>query len=209
MSISIAPDMSSASSVTVWLEQLRDGDSHAAQRLWERYWTRLIGVAHARLAGRRRGPADAEDAAQEAFEAFFRAARAGRYPQLEDRDDLWRLLVRITENKARDLIKGEKRAKRGDGQVISMHVPAAGSSLADPLNRHPDPAPTPEFAVEAMEEFRRLLALLGDEELQRIALLKMEGYTREEIAREFGCVPDTIGRRLRLIRAVWTEEGEP
>lgn len=80
--------MSSHSSVTVWLEQLRGGDSYAAQRLWQRYWTRLIGVAHARLPSPRRGPADEEDVAQEAFDAFFRAARAGRYPQLEDRDDL-------------------------------------------------------------------------------------------------------------------------
>jgi RNA polymerase sigma factor (sigma-70 family) len=198
--------MSSHSSVTLWLDQLREGDSHAAQRLWERYWSRLIGVAHARLASPRSGLADEEDVAQEAFDAFFRAARAGRYPQLEDRDDLWRLLVRITENKAHDLIKGENRLKRGNGRLRGLASPENGSSSAAPLSQHASPEPTPEFAVEAMDEFRRLLGMLGDDELQRIALMKMEGYTREEIARESGCVPDTIGRRLRLIRAIWSEK---
>jgi hypothetical protein len=41
---------------------------------------------------------------------------------------------------------------------------------------------TPEFAARAAEECQRLLGLLGDGDLQRAALLRMEGYSVEEIA---------------------------
>ena len=59
---------------------------------------------------------------------------------------------------------------------------------------------------EAAEECRHLLGLLGDPELESVALLRMEGYTVEEIAERLGYVPRTIKRKLRLIRGVWEQE---
>ena len=47
--------------------------------------------------GRRRGRV-----VQNAFHSFFRGVAAGRFPQLDDRDNLWRLLVVITARKALD-----------------------------------------------------------------------------------------------------------
>ncbi len=44
------------------------------------------------------------------------------------------------------------------------------------------------------------MRLLGDPELESIALLRMEGYTLEEIAERLGYVARTIKRKLRLIR---------
>jgi DNA-directed RNA polymerase specialized sigma24 family protein len=59
------------------------------------------------------------------------------------------------------------------------------------------------------EECRRLLAALGDGDLQRAAVRKMEGYTVEEIAAEPGRVPRTVKRWLRLIRRTWERELRP
>ena len=42
-----------------------------------------------------------------AFASFCRAAEARRFPQLSDRDDLWRLLIAVTEHKAYNLIRDE------------------------------------------------------------------------------------------------------
>jgi DNA-directed RNA polymerase specialized sigma24 family protein len=50
---------------------------------------------------------------------------------------------------------------------------------------------------------------LGDEELRRVALWKMEGYTIEEIAGQLGCVSRTVDRRLRLIRDIWERDIGP
>jgi DNA-directed RNA polymerase specialized sigma24 family protein len=51
-----------------------------------------------------------------------------------------------------------------------------------------------------------LLARLDDEELREIALLKLQGFTNEEIAARIGRALPTVERRLRLIRQTWKEE---
>ena len=67
-----------------------------------------------------------------------------------------------------------------------------------------DPGPSPEFAAQAAEEFRRLLGLLGDDSLREVALRKMEGYTNKQIADQLGCIEQTVERKLRSIRQIWT-----
>ena len=92
-------------SVTMWLHQLRDGDSLAAQKLWESYYCRLVRLARSKLRAMPRRSADEEDIALSAFDSFFRGVEAGRFPQLNDRDDLWQVLFMITERKAFDHIE--------------------------------------------------------------------------------------------------------
>src|SRR6516162_145511 len=105
--------MSSPGSVTAWIAQLRAGDAAAAQPLWEGYYRRLVGLARQRLLGRPRAAADEEDVALSAFDSFCRGAEQGRFPRLADRDNLWQLLVTITARKALQLIRHERRRKRG------------------------------------------------------------------------------------------------
>ena len=100
-------------SVTHWLGQLKAGDPAAAGPLWERYFPKLVELARARLAGFPRRAADEEDVALSAFDSFCRDAAAGRLPRLDDRDDLWRVLLLITSQKALDLVRHESAAKRG------------------------------------------------------------------------------------------------
>ena len=42
-----------------------------------------------------------------------------------------------------------------------------------------------------------------------MALLRMEGYTVDEIAARLGCVARTVKRKLQLIRDIWKEELAP
>jgi DNA-directed RNA polymerase specialized sigma24 family protein len=42
--------------------------------------------------------------------------------------------------------------------------------------------------------------------LRRVALLKVEGYTVEEIAAQQRVVPRTVKRWLQLIRRIWAKE---
>ncbi|HKM54774.1 MAG TPA: ECF-type sigma factor [Isosphaeraceae bacterium] len=104
-------------SVTHWLGALKAGDLAAAQPLWERYFQRLVRLARQKLrAGHRSGAdADAEDAALSVFDSFCDGAARGRFPQLVDRDDLWRLLVTITTCKVADHARRHGRQKRGGG----------------------------------------------------------------------------------------------
>jgi DNA-directed RNA polymerase specialized sigma24 family protein len=192
-------------SVTVWIESVKGGDAAAAQMLWRRYFESLVRLARDRLRGTPRAVADEEDAALSAFDSFFRGAARGRYPQLDDRDDLWHLLVVITERKALDQAKHERRQRRGGGKVRSMAYARTGyseqSSVACPES-------TPEFAAMAADECRRLLGLLPDQSLRQVALLRMEGYTNQELADRLGCSLRSVARKIELIRRTWLgEEG--
>ena len=203
--------MASKGSVTYWIGQLQAGDPAAAQQLWERYFQRLVGLARKKLADAPRRAADEEDVALSAFASFCRGASRGQFPQLADRDNLWRLLVTVTARKAMHLQRDERRQKRGGGAVqdeAAWRRTAAGEEQIG-LDEVVGKEPTPEFAVQVAEEYRRLLELLGDDELRSIALWKLEGCGNEEIASKLGCVRLTVQRRLRLIRDIWSKEMAP
>ncbi len=109
--------MSGDGSVSRWLNELKAGDEVAAQKLWEGYFHRLVALARMKLRGAQRRAEDEEDAALSAFDSFCRGVEQGRFPQLSNRDELWRLLVIITARKAYDLAEREGRLKRGGGKV--------------------------------------------------------------------------------------------
>lgn len=199
-------------SVTRWLGALKAGEGDAVQPLWERYFARLVRLARARLRMAHRSAAveDEEDAALSAFNSFCDGVARGRFPRLADRDDLWRLLVVITARKAGAQVQRQGRRKRGGGRVRGECdlAPRAEGGPLDALAGALADGPSPEFAAAAAEEFERLLGALDDDELRRVALDRMEGYTNDEIAARLGCARRTVARRLDLIKQVWAAEVE-
>jgi DNA-directed RNA polymerase specialized sigma24 family protein len=187
--------------VTRWISALKQGDPTAAQGLWEAYFRRLVGLARARLRDAPRRIADEEDVALNVFDSFCRGVQAGRFPRLDDRHDLWQILVLITVRKAINLRNYEARQSRGMGRVQSLtDLTPDGRETID--GDHP----TPELAAQLAEEYRRLMDQLGDSTLQRVATLKLEGYTNNEIAARLGCVESTVERKLARIRGKWSNE---
>jgi DNA-directed RNA polymerase specialized sigma24 family protein len=200
--------MASDNSVTFWIGQLKAGDRQAAQKLWQGYFERLVNLARKKLQGASRRVADEEDVALSAFDSFCRGAERARFPQLNDRNDLWQLLVMIAARKAIDLRQHESRQKRGGGAVpvdLSPGSEESNGGWEQVMGREP----TPELAAQMAEECQRLLGKLRDLELRCVALWKMEGYTTEEIAAKMGCVPRTVERKLQQIRAIWHGAGTP
>ena len=197
--------MADDGSVTRWFGQLQAGDPAAAQQLWERYFRRLVGLARLKLRNAPRRAADEEDVALSAFNSFCRNAERGLFPQLSDRDSLWRLLVVLTVRKAQHLVRDETRQKRGGGDrplSDGSGSPDEESVLEQVLSREP----TPDMAAQVAEEYRGLLHRLGDSELEAIALLRMEGYSVDEIAEKLGYVARSIKRKLHLIRSIWEKD---
>jgi DNA-directed RNA polymerase specialized sigma24 family protein len=196
-------------SVTRWLSGMKAGDDHAARVLWQRYFDGLVRLARVRLGGAPRGAADEEDVALSAFHSLCRGAAAGRFPQLADRDNLWRLLATITAQKALDQRRHQGRKKRGGGRTHGATDLACGDSGVDVLAQAVGREPSPEFLVLMDEEYRQQLDRLKDDGLRRIAVWKMEGFGNDEIAQRLDCGLRTVERKLAVIRTIWLAQEAP
>lgn len=208
-------------SITQWLERIHEGpDDDAARKLWERYCGRLASVARRRLRelGARCRAEDEADAVQEAFAAFFRRVQEGAYPDCRDRNDLWCVLVKIADSKARQLARDERRRKRGGGKVRGDSVligsdttPGGGFDrlagaagdlpLAGPIAEEPDEA----FVDQLLDTFVLCYGALDEMERQ-VLRGQLQGHTHDEIAREIGCVTRTVERKLKVIRSRWQQQ---
>jgi DNA-binding CsgD family transcriptional regulator len=58
------------------------------------------------------------------------------------------------------------------------------------------------------EEYRRLLERLDDDVLRKVAVLRMEGYTSDEIGSQLGCARRTVARQLALIRRILEDDSQ-
>ncbi len=194
-------------SVTTWIQRVRANDPVAAQHLWERYVQRLVQLARSKL-GHIRTVADEEDVVVVAFEKFLRAVDQSRFPKLSDRNDLWQILVLLTEQTAVDQIRIQIAEKRGGGEVrgeSALWKRNNGSSSQVGMTAVEGREPTPEFAAIAAERYRELLDALEDDELRDITIAKMDGYSNQEIAEQFGIGLRSVERKLNRIRTIWLE----
>jgi RNA polymerase sigma factor (sigma-70 family) len=184
----------SPDAITLWIERLKANDPRAAAVLWEQFASRLLAAARCRLGAAPRRVADEEDVAVKAFTAFLQAVKQGRLPHLDNRDDLWAVLLTIVRRQAANQVRAAaRRPLRGESALQPNIGPPCVPIAA---------GPAPDEAVLVQDEVRRLFEAL-DEPLRRIAVWKMEGRSHPEIARELGCSVPTVERRWREIRLTW------
>jgi RNA polymerase sigma factor (sigma-70 family) len=179
-------------SVTRLIRAAQEGRASAVGPLLAVYFDRLVQLARSRLHDLPGMANYDEDLALRAFYSVYRRLQDPERPlRLTGRDDLWRLLATRTISRAIDLIRRHR-----PGAV------AGDYNLEQLLSREP----TPEEVAATADECRHLLDMLDEPELRQIALLKVEGYTAEEIAARLDCVPRTVERKLRRIRLLWKHE---
>jgi len=196
--------------VTEWIVRLNHGDERAAHLLWQRYFDKLTRYARRKMGGMPRRAADEEDVALSAMHSFFRGMAGRRFDRLNDRHDLWKLLVLITARKAckqRRLYYSGKRGGghvRGESAFLRVNCGEEGENdggIAAVLGSEP----TPEFAAKVAENCRQLLDRLGDENLRQVALYTFEGFTTVEIAGKLRVSQRSVQRKLNTIREIWSE----
>lgn len=190
--------------ISAWLQQVKESDNRSQQELWDAYFSKLVGLARSKLRGAATREFDEEDIALSAFNSFFRAVSEQRLPKLDDRHDLWKVLVTITARKIADQRKRQLTLKRGRGLVRGESVfRRSDGDQAVGLSQIFGSDPTPEMAALVAEEYQQLIGQLPDGVYREIAQLKMQGYLNAEIARQMGCVERTVERKLERIRSIW------
>ncbi len=194
--------------VSEWIRRVKAGDDDAAQLIWNRYAEQIVEVARRSFGNESRRVSDEEDVAMLALKSLLSGITSGRFPELDNREQLWRLLMVITTRKAAAVIEHNSRQKRGGGLVRGDSALGISSESPDPglmagFDRFPSEKPAPDLAALMADETRRLISSLPDATARQIAVLKMEGHTHEEIADKLGCNVRTVERRLKQIREQW------
>jgi DNA-directed RNA polymerase specialized sigma24 family protein len=179
--------MSADHSVTRMIREINNADaSRIQEELVDRYMHRLAALARKKL-GAMRTYEDEEDVALSVMKSFLMRAADGQFTQACDRNSLWSLLVAITLKKTASVQRRHLTKKRDVRR---------NASLEEMLQA----GPTDDFLHSTIDEGNDLIRALGDDSLRQVALLRMEGYSNEEIAGRIDRSVKTVERRLQLIR---------
>jgi DNA-directed RNA polymerase specialized sigma24 family protein len=198
-------------SISRCLARVRDGEDEALRSLWDRYFEDLVRYARRALIARgtTRSDEDEEDVALSAFHVFCEGVREGRFPRLQDRHDLWRILTHLAACKVADRVRRVRAARRGGGLIrletdlALQDDPGPHPSLDDLAGRDHQP----ELARLLVEECHERIAALPGPTLRLIATMKLAGRSNDEIRAALDCSLRTVTLKLELIRTLWEVEG--
>lgn len=181
-------------SITKWIDELRNQDDDATWKIWNKFVRRVVEVANRVLKNSNCRVVDGSDIASDAFQSFFEKG-PGHFKSLVDRNDLWKILVVITERKAIDAIRKEMCKKRG-GELDRSSLELAN------LRSHVNP---PEIEMMLIDSMNERLESLANETLKHIAIDKMQGLSNAEISANRMIPLRSVERKLKIIRQAWNE----
>ena len=193
-------------SISRYIHDLQNGDAQAANPLVTRYWSRVLAAASKRLDDAGICVADGEDIAISVFDSLCKLANAEDETDIQDRDHLWRLLLRMINHKTIDLIRHERAKKRGSNQVVregSLAKDQSNVQLGDLAAKFE----TPLDQVELLEEQTQLISSL-DDDAREVITLRLEGYPTKEIAEQLGLSDRTVRRKLEVVKKSWANRVE-
>ena len=196
-------------SVTKWLAAFKEGDERATQEIWERYRRLLVSLADRWLGSDARKTADEDDIAQSAFIQCWKQVKAEKYPQLQNRDDLEKILRDLVRKRVSDQRREQRAQKRGSGDVrgesavLSPYDPSGAPGMGGVAETN---VLSPDEQAEFHSTFGRLFASLTDAE-REIAFARLEDFTvtDKELATRFDCSVSLIRLRLKTIRKKWND----
>lgn len=187
-------------SVSHWLRELKAGDSSAVAAIWQRYYERVVQFAEQKLKINPDRAVDGEDIAQIAMQRFCRNAVNGHYPDLDDREQLWDLLVVFTLNRIRKHLRSSNALKRSavEADVLEFRRSQVFHDLRAPE--------APTIMADMVQSWLDRLNLEDPSgQLRQIAIWCMEEISGSEIARILKKRKSFVLQQIRLIRLLWED----
>lgn len=205
--------MSSAGSLTLRIPDLRSPDGQqrdeAARVIWEHFEVRLRSLVRRRLHNRIRRREDEQDILQSMYASFCHGQLLGKASPAS-REELWKLLVRITLCKVVNTANRHQAGRRDIRREQTGIEPtvASGPCLRWVVDYVDNAQPSPEEKLIAAEELDRLLHSLPND-LRRIVLFKLDGFSNADIASMIGRTVRCVELKLQLIRKRLASIAEP
>jgi RNA polymerase sigma-70 factor (ECF subfamily) len=183
--------MADASTFAEFVCRIRAGDERAARELVRQYEPLIRREVRLHLEDQRLCRLfDSLDVCQSVLASFFVRAAVGQY-DLENPENLLKLLVRMTRNKLASAARQQRRHRRDQRRLAADGVRIIASL--------PDEEPSPSRQVASKELLERFLEELGPEEKQ-LAELRGQGLAWADVAERLGGTAQA--RRMQLSRAV-------
>jgi len=199
--------MDSSDDLSSSLGELLNKAPQEAEAIWAEFFPRMLKLAKVKLGGMQLRTFDEEDVALSAMNSFFRGKNDGRFERLDSRDEMWRLLATITVRKVTSQRRKAMADKRGAGAIrgesIFFNPANADSSMIAGLGNFSDDRLLPDTTEEILKNCEHLLEKLDDEKLRRTAIMRLEGFSNQEISEELGCSVARTKQRLQRIRELW------
>lgn len=193
MAMSPAPGNDSPGSVSLLLDQVKQGESEAFRALCERFLPTLIKSVDHRVASHE--GIDTEVIANSVLYSLWQAmAERGRFQDVQDRDQLLRILAVIVRQKVQRHRRDAQRHKRDRRLTTHQHS----------FEMHAAQDPGPDLLVEIRESVQDWLAMLPAVQ-QQVVHLKVAGHSNVEIAHILKISLRSVERYLCAIRGVWKE----
>ena len=162
--------------------------THSAfEELDRRYRQRLCMLVEKELGKRFAGREDPEDAVQSALRSLYRGVHAKRFC-IDHSSALWKLLAQIVRRKVLRHVEHHGASKRSPQHEVQAQE--------DQLVAR---EPTPEEAAELADVLAQLVSRLEPAEVE-ILRLRLQGFSKPEIAKEANCTEGTVRYRLERIR---------
>jgi RNA polymerase sigma-70 factor (ECF subfamily) len=189
--------MSSEPTFSDFLERIRAGDQLAAAELVRQYEPTIRRVVRFRLVDSRLGAVlESADICQSVLASFFVRAASGQF-ELNDSEDLVKLLVTMAKNKL------ASRARKEQAECRDNRRAQAGVDA----DRLPGAEPTPSYHIATKELLEEVQRRLTPDERQ-LADLRNQGLDWAAIAEQLGESPVVLRKRLsRALDRVTRELG--
>ena len=170
------------------ITRIHAGDQTAAAELVRIYEPEIRRDVRLRLANSQlRRTLDSTDICQSIFGNFFVRATLGQY-EFERPEALLGLLARMAKNKVID------RQRRESVQQPNGSTKLVYGDIANEMHpKSPHQSPSAEVAAKDLQA--KIETSLSDDEM-KIATMRRDGYSWNEIATEFGEAADTLRKRL-------------
>ncbi|QDS97076.1 ECF-type sigma factor [Adhaeretor mobilis] len=167
---------------------------------WAALMHRLAQQAERSLRWMRKGIVSTEDTVMSTLRTYLRQTKEGELPPTDDPDSLWPILEKqlnrkIDKARASQQYKKNKLALRYSEMPLLTDGRSAETAFFD---KSASPEQVEAYVAEALG---LLKDSIKDDELLKIARLKLEGYTPAEIVKATGLGEHKVRRRLLKIRS--------
>ncbi|MFN6399408.1 MAG: ECF-type sigma factor, partial [Planctomycetota bacterium] len=189
-------------SISHWLANPGNGPKPCgAQLLMQRFCARLTRLARRQLHSLRDPAYDEEDLALSTIQALHQKLTKDSLSRPANREQLWKLLVSIALNKSRNVLRQNARLRRPSDNASKGLIERRTREAHDLMTQSPE---WPSMIADQCEFLLRLLDRQDSSgELRKIALMRLDGASKAQIASELGYTRFTISARINLIQAIW------